>query len=114
MDHQQFKETSLTNIKANHYDHEKELNHQTIQLTHKIEPPEDHNDDDLLDTNSIFAKKKRKKLMVQRIVYMAIMNAAIPIGLYYILKSYVPPVWALVLSSIPTILSVIVQAIFMR
>ncbi|KAI9304860.1 hypothetical protein BJ944DRAFT_162815 [Cunninghamella echinulata] len=45
---------------------------------------------------------------------MAIMNAAIPIGLYYILKSYVPPVWALVLSSIPTILSVIVQAIFMR
>jgi hypothetical protein len=42
------------------------------------------------------------------------MNAALPIALYYVLKPYLPIVWALVLSSTPTIISVIVQAIFLR
>ncbi|CAO3633689.1 unnamed protein product [Cunninghamella blakesleeana] len=105
------------------YNHAQEKEHQTIYLTQSIvsdkfpstvPPHYIQNDQDLLDTNSIFAEKKRKRLMIQRVAYMVIMNAVFPISLYYILKHYVPPVWALVLSSIPTILSVIIQAIFMR
>ncbi|KAI8088070.1 uncharacterized protein B0P05DRAFT_356507 [Gilbertella persicaria] len=42
------------------------------------------------------------------------MNAALPIALYYVLKSHLSSVWALVLSSTPTIVSVIAQAIFIR
>ncbi|SAM09226.1 hypothetical protein [Absidia glauca] len=74
----------------------------------------DKEDDDLSDSHSIFARKKRRALMVRRITYMVVMNAAIPIALYYILKAHIPAVWALVLSSTPTIVSVIIQAIFMR
>lgn len=60
------------------------------------------------------SKKKRRWLVFRRVAYIVIMNAAIPIALYYILKSHLPAVWALVLSSAPTIMSVIVQAIFMK
>ncbi|KAI8371697.1 uncharacterized protein BYT42DRAFT_548518 [Radiomyces spectabilis] len=42
------------------------------------------------------------------------MNAALPIALYYILKPHIAPVWALILSSTPTIISVILQVIFVR
>ncbi|KAI8066450.1 hypothetical protein BC940DRAFT_302895 [Gongronella butleri] len=78
---------------------------------------DDDNDDedtDLVDRESIFARKKRRRLVIRRIAYMLLMNAAIPIALYYILKPHIAAVWALVISSTPTILSVIVQAIFMR
>jgi hypothetical protein len=64
--------------------------------------------------DSIMTKKKRRWMVFRRIAYIVIMNAAIPIALYYILKSHLPAVWALVLSSTPTIISVIVQAIFMK
>lgn len=60
------------------------------------------------------SKQKRRWLIFKRIAYIVIMNAAIPIALYYILKPHLPAVWALVLSSTPTIISVIVQAIFMK
>lgn len=66
------------------------------------------------DNDSIMSKKKRRLLVFRRIAYIVIMNAAIPIALYYILKEHLPAVWALVLSSTPTIISVIVQAIFMK
>lgn len=66
------------------------------------------------DDDSIMSKKKRRWLVFRRIAYIVIMNAAIPIALYYILKEHLPAVWALVLSSTPTIISVIVQAIFMK
>lgn len=60
------------------------------------------------------SKQKRRWLVFKRVAYIIIMNAAIPIALYYILKPHLPAVWALVLSSTPTIISVIVQAIFMK
>lgn len=60
------------------------------------------------------SKKKRRWLIFKKIMYIIIMNAAIPITLYYLLKPHLPAVWALVLSSTPTIISVIVQAIFMK
>lgn len=60
------------------------------------------------------SKSKRRWLIFRKVTYIVIMNAAIPIALYYILKSHLPTVWALVLSSTPTIISVIIQAIFMR
>lgn len=60
------------------------------------------------------SKQKRRWLIFRKVTYIVIMNAAIPIALYYILKSHLPTVWALVLSSTPTIISVIIQAIFMR
>lgn len=66
------------------------------------------------DTESVLVKKKRRWIAFRRIVYILVMNAAIPIALYYILKSHFPAVWALVLSSTPTIISVIVQAMFMK
>lgn len=66
------------------------------------------------DNESIMSKKKRRWLVFRRVAYIVIMNAAIPIALYYILKEHLPAVWALVLSSTPTIISVIVQAIFMK
>ncbi|CAO3594591.1 unnamed protein product [Absidia cylindrospora] len=88
----------------------------STQHEHELKNNTDNDDydDDLTDTHSIFARKKRRALMFRRISYMVVMNAALPIALYYILKSHIPAVWALVLSSTPTILSVIVQAIFMR
>ncbi|ORZ22627.1 hypothetical protein BCR42DRAFT_488161 [Absidia repens] len=88
----------------------------STQQEHELKNNNDNDDydDDLTDTHSIFARKKRRALMFRRISYMVVMNAALPIALYYILKSHIPAVWALVLSSTPTILSVIVQAIFMR
>lgn len=66
------------------------------------------------DNDSVMSKKKRRWMVFRRIAYIVIMNAAIPIALYYILKEHLPAVWALVLSSTPTIISVIVQAIFMK
>ncbi|KAI8644703.1 hypothetical protein BD408DRAFT_412769 [Parasitella parasitica] len=66
------------------------------------------------DNDSILSKKKRRWLVFRRVAYIVVMNAAIPIALYYILKEHLPAVWALVLSSTPTIISVIVQAIFMK
>ncbi|GAA5795532.1 hypothetical protein EDC94DRAFT_166805 [Helicostylum pulchrum] len=64
-----------------------------------------------IDTMS---KRKRRWLVFRRVAYIIIMNAAIPIALYYVLKPHLPAVWALVLSTTPTIISVIVQAIFMK
>ncbi|CEP13961.1 hypothetical protein [Parasitella parasitica] len=66
------------------------------------------------DNASILSKKRRRWLVFRRVAYIVIMNAAIPIALYYVLKEHLPAVWALVLSSTPTIISVIVQAIFMK
>ncbi|KAK4516328.1 uncharacterized protein ATC70_011298 [Mucor velutinosus] len=66
------------------------------------------------DNDSIMSKKKRRWFVFRRIAYIVIMNAAIPIALYYILKEHLPAVWALVLSSTPTMISVIVQAMFMK
>lgn len=77
--------------------------------TKAIEKNKPNNDDE-----SIMSKKKRRWFVFRRIAYIVIMNAAIPIVLYYILKEHLPAVWALVLSSTPTIISVIVQAIFMK
>jgi hypothetical protein len=71
-------------------------------------------DIDLGNTDSVLTKKKRRWMVFRRIAYIVIMNAAIPIALYYILKSHLPAVWALVLSTTPTIISVIVQAMFMK
>ncbi|ORX58686.1 hypothetical protein DM01DRAFT_1381364 [Hesseltinella vesiculosa] len=87
----------------------------TPNADHPCGDVEDEETDEILsDKESIFGRKKRRRLMIRRIAYILIMNGAIPIGLYYILKSHIPPVWALVISSAPTLLSVIVQAIFMR
>ncbi|KAI9489084.1 hypothetical protein BDB00DRAFT_771316 [Zychaea mexicana] len=51
---------------------------------------------------------------MRRIAYIVIVNAVTPILLYYALKPHLPPVWALVLSSTPTIISVLIQATFLR
>lgn len=60
------------------------------------------------------SKKQKRWLVFRKVAYIVIMNGAIPISLYYLLKPHLPAVWALVLSSTPTIISVIVQAIFMK
>ena len=60
------------------------------------------------------SKSKRRWLVFRKITYIVIMNGVIPIVLYYVLKEYLPKVWALVVSNIPTIISVIIQAIFLK
>ncbi|KAI8088960.1 uncharacterized protein BX664DRAFT_331820 [Halteromyces radiatus] len=102
-----FEETIESTIHSNTFNEQP-------SLKNNHDDDEEKEDDDLSDTNTIFARKQRRKLMIRRISYMIIMNAAIPIALYYILKQHIAAVWALVLSSTPTILSVIVQALFMR
>ncbi|KAG2182023.1 hypothetical protein INT43_006949, partial [Umbelopsis isabellina] len=58
--------------------------------------------------------RQRRKKAILRTLYIIVFNAALPIGLYYALKPHIPPVWALVASTAPTIISVIVQAIVAR
>ncbi|KAI8972783.1 hypothetical protein BDB01DRAFT_854432 [Pilobolus umbonatus] len=57
---------------------------------------------------------QKKWMIIRRLSYIVMMNAIIPIVLYYLLKPHFPPVWALVLSTTPTILSVLAQALFMK
>ncbi|KAF7728672.1 hypothetical protein EC973_005709 [Apophysomyces ossiformis] len=64
--------------------------------------------------NYILTRRQRRWFVVRRVIYIVVMNAAIPIALYNVLKSHIRPVWALVLSTTPTIISVIGQAIFLR
>jgi hypothetical protein len=84
------------------------------QDVYELESYNDQKGFQIEETESILSKKKRKWLVIRRVSYIIIMNAALPIALYYVLKPYLPIVWALVLSSTPTIISVIVQAIFLR
>lgn len=65
-------------------------------------------------TNVLSSKKQKRWFLFKKISYIVVMNAIIPIALYYILKSHLPAVWALVLSTTPTIISVIIQAIFLK
>ncbi|OBZ90707.1 hypothetical protein A0J61_01232 [Choanephora cucurbitarum] len=65
--------------------------------------------------HTLFSEKKSKRwFIIRKITYIVVVNAALPITLYCLLKSYMPAVWALVLSSTPTILSVVLQVIFAR
>lgn len=79
---------------------------------HSIEEPIENKP--TLEGIDTMSKRKRRWLVFRRVAYIVIMNAAIPIALYYVLKPHLPAVWALVLSTTPTIISVIVQAIFMK
>lgn len=66
------------------------------------------------DFDSILSTKRQCRLVLRRIAYITFMNALIPIVLYMVLKRHLPPVWALVLSTTPTIVSVTLQGIFWR
>jgi hypothetical protein len=72
------------------------------------------NKDEEEDTEPPLTKRQRRKKAILRTLYIIVFNAALPIGLYYALKDHIPPVWALVASTAPTIISVIVQACFAR
>ena len=81
-------------------------------LSEKKPGDEIQNDDD--DADSILSTQTQRWLVIRRISYIVIVNAVMPILLYYALKPYLPLVWALVLSSTPTIISVLIQATFLR
>ncbi|KAI8150442.1 hypothetical protein BJV82DRAFT_662530 [Fennellomyces sp. T-0311] len=66
------------------------------------------------ETDSMLSIQTQRWLVIRRISYIVIVNAVMPILLYYALKPYLPLVWALVLSSTPTIISVLIQATFLR
>lgn len=71
-------------------------------------------DSESINKDILSSKKQKRWFIIKKISYIVVMNAIIPIVLYYILKSHLPAVWALVLSTTPTIISVIVQAIFLK
>ncbi|KAI7848927.1 hypothetical protein BDC45DRAFT_295634 [Circinella umbellata] len=81
------------------------------------DPNNDYNSidkDNVDDDASILSAQTQRCLVIRRLTYIIIVNAVTPILLYYLLKPYLPPVWALVLSSTPTIISVLIQATFLR
>lgn len=74
----------------------------------------DDNEIEEADIGPPLTTRQRRKKAILRTLYIIVFNAALPIGLYYALKPHIPPVWALVASTAPTIISVIVQAIVAR
>lgn len=92
----------------------KEISKQNSILISEQGNEEQMNTKSTLEGIDTMSKRKRRWLVFRRIAYIVLMNGAIPIALYYVLKPHLPAVWALVLSSTPTIVSVIVQAIFMK
>lgn len=57
-------------------------------------------------------KPKPRAFILWRVAFLILVNAAIPITLYYIFKHFLPTVWALVCSSVPIVLSFFIQLIF--
>ncbi|KAI9030152.1 hypothetical protein CLU79DRAFT_734327 [Phycomyces nitens] len=64
--------------------------------------------------NLLLTKKQLRIMFIKRFGFIIVVDALLPIGLYYILKSHMLAVWALVVSTAPVVASVIIQAIFLR
>ncbi|KAL0076396.1 hypothetical protein J3Q64DRAFT_1771596 [Phycomyces blakesleeanus] len=64
--------------------------------------------------NFLLTKKQLRIMFIKRFGFIIVVDALLPIGLYYILKSHMLAVWALVVSTAPVVASVIIQAIFLR
>lgn len=79
-----------------------------------IDAKQNPHDRDDTDQASLLSTKTRRWLVLRRITYIVIVNAVTPILLYYALKPYLPTVWALVLSSTPTLVSVLIQGVVLR
>ncbi|KAJ8659878.1 hypothetical protein O0I10_004471 [Lichtheimia ornata] len=79
-----------------------------------IDAKQHPHDRDDTDQASLLSTKTRRWLVLRRITYIVIVNAVTPILLYYALKPYLPTVWALVLSSTPTLVSVLIQGVVLR
>ncbi|KAI9259661.1 hypothetical protein BDA99DRAFT_561079 [Phascolomyces articulosus] len=118
------KRKKLTQQEECHHEDKKEknMNDRIDSRYHHLENDnknDDHDNNSNVDENnnddaSLLSAQAQRCLVMRRITYIVVVNAVTPILLYYILKPYLAPVWALVLSSTPTIISVLIQATFLR